>query len=194
MSSYDSVKQFANRCDTLPRLDFVILNAGIVKLNFELNPNTKHEETVQVNCLSTCLLASLLLPVVKTSSGPGKITIVDSEVAEWTLFPQKSKDPILSQFDQEKGSDGVERYYVSKLVPEFFVKEISKRISSDKVIVNIVNPGFCYGSSLHREVPGLLGTVFWYSQTCHRPYVRNWRTPNRQRRCCTGESLAWEVL
>jgi short chain dehydrogenase len=62
MLSYDSITAFAERTKTLKRLDIVVLNAGIMKQIYELAPSTSHEETIQVNFLSTALLAILLLP------------------------------------------------------------------------------------------------------------------------------------
>lgn len=162
MSSYDLIQKFVKRCETLPRLDFAILNAGVATWSFVVNPETKHEECIQINSISTPLMAALLLPVVaeKAQPGPGKITIVGSETGEWAAFKEKKSDPIFPAFDNEKGWAQPERYYVSKLLPEFWVKEAAKRIDANKVILNIVNPGFCYGSALHRGVPGMLSCIF----------------------------------
>lgn len=148
MASYESIKAFVTQCETLPRLDFAILNAGVVHFAYGANKLTGHEDTIQVNVLSTALLASLLLPVLATKrpSGPGKVTIVGSEVAEWTKFKQKSKTPILPQLDVEKTYDGGDQYYVSKLLLQYFLIEASKLIDPNKVVLNLVNPGFCYGS------------------------------------------------
>lgn len=56
MSSYDSIQSFVQRAqEQLIRLDIVILNAGIMKLKFDVNPSTGHEEMVQINYLSTML-------------------------------------------------------------------------------------------------------------------------------------------
>jgi hypothetical protein len=73
------------------------------------------------------------------------------EVAEWTKFKQKSKTAILPQLDVEKSYDGGDQYYVSKLLLQYFLIEASKRIDSNKVILNLVNPGFCYGSVSHHH-------------------------------------------
>ncbi|KAH0149107.1 hypothetical protein KCU67_g11190, partial [Aureobasidium melanogenum] len=51
-------------------------------------------------------------------------------------------------------------YYVSKLLLQYFLIEASKRIDPNKVVLNLVNPGFCYGSALHRDIPGVVGKVF----------------------------------
>ena len=49
MCSYASIQQFAERVGReLTRLDFAILNAGLVKAGFELVGETGHEESMQV--------------------------------------------------------------------------------------------------------------------------------------------------
>lgn len=149
MCSYDSIQAFVARCQDLPRLDFALLNAGVVKFDFEANEQTGHEQTIQVNVLSTSLLALLLVPVIsekKKPAGPGKITIVGSEVAEFAKFKARHEDPFLPYLDNAKAYDAVEQYNVSKLLQQYFVSEVSRRIDREKVVVNIANPGFCYGS------------------------------------------------
>ena len=66
MESYDSIIQFVQHCQHLPRLDIGILNAGVSKYKFERSPHTKHESTLQITYLSTSLLAILLVLVLKT--------------------------------------------------------------------------------------------------------------------------------
>lgn len=69
MSSYDSIQSLAQRArEQLTRLDIVILNAGIMKLKFTTDPSMGHEGMVQVNYLSTMLLALLMLPVLGQKS------------------------------------------------------------------------------------------------------------------------------
>lgn len=66
LSVYDSVVSFAERvAKTLTRLDIAILNAGFCPAKRIVNTSTGHDEIIQVNYLSTALLAVLLLPVAK---------------------------------------------------------------------------------------------------------------------------------
>lgn len=87
---YESVVAFAERSKTLERIDIVILNAGIAPASFRINSLTGHSECIQVNYLSTALLAVLLLPILKSKrekqKGASRITFVSSEVAGWTSF------------------------------------------------------------------------------------------------------------
>ena len=163
LSNYESVTAFSQKCATLPRLDFVILNAGVFKTTMEMNKATGHEEVLQVNYLSTALLAFQLLPIMAqkaSPSKPGTLTIVGSETAEWAAFKEQAHDPILPAFNDPKYFDLQDRYYTSKLLAEFFLVQLHHSVSSSKVIINVVNPGFCYGSGLHTEVTGVLGVIF----------------------------------
>ena len=171
MSNYESITQFSQKCATLPRLDFVILNAGIFKPELEINKVTGHDEVVQVNYLSTVLLAIQLLPILdkknSSRSRPGTIAIVGSETAEWAAFKEQKENPILPAFRNPKYFDMEDRYYTSKLLQEMALIEICSIVPSSRGIVNIVNPGFCYGSGLHTEVTNrfrVLGIVFTFAK------------------------------
>lgn len=63
-ASYDSIIDLARRVEQLtPRLDIAILNAGVNRASFSLNPETGHEEDIQTNYLSSVLLLLLLIGV-----------------------------------------------------------------------------------------------------------------------------------
>lgn len=80
LDSYESVLAFTDRCKALERIDFVLLNAGIVKAECAVNEHTGNEVTVQTNWLSTGLLALLLVPVLEASKAPSpQLSIVSSE-------------------------------------------------------------------------------------------------------------------
>lgn len=69
MESYESIQAFVRKCDAeLPRMDYVVLNAGIGPIAFATTRSTGHETTIQVNHLSTALLTLLLLPILKAKS------------------------------------------------------------------------------------------------------------------------------
>ena len=163
LSNYESVSAFTQKCATLPRIDFAILNAGILKTTMEINKATGHEEVLQVNYLSTALLAFQLLPIMAHKASPSKpstLTIVGSETAEWASFKEQNENPIIPAFNNPKYFDLQDRYYTSKLLAEFFLVQLHHSVPSSKVIINVVNPGFCYGSGLHTEVTGALGVIF----------------------------------
>ncbi|KAI1502627.1 NAD(P)-binding protein [Biscogniauxia marginata] len=167
LSYYESVTAFAERAQSLERLDFVILNAALFKVSLELNPRTHHDEVVQVNHLSTSLLAILMLPVLKsknTPQNPGRMVLLSSETAAWTQFKEKEARPLLPAFDKPETFDMQDRYYTSKLLGQLFIRELTKRVPPTVAVINACNPGLCHGSGLHHEtmtsLPGYIFAAF----------------------------------
>jgi NAD(P)-dependent dehydrogenase (short-subunit alcohol dehydrogenase family) len=72
LASYDSVKSFCARAQTLQRLDVVIENAGIATPKFELCEG--NESTITVNVISTFLMALLLLPKLRETAEKFNVT------------------------------------------------------------------------------------------------------------------------
>jgi NAD(P)-dependent dehydrogenase (short-subunit alcohol dehydrogenase family) len=155
-SDYDSVVAFAERTKSLPRLDIAVLNIGIGNATRVFNPKTGHDEMIQVNYLSTALLAILLLPVVKekraAQGGPSRITIVSSEVSAWTAFKEKKSFPLLASFDQKNAKVGpVDRMMVSKLLGQFFLSYLASIVPPSVVVINAASPGSVHDSEFNRE-------------------------------------------
>lgn len=154
MCSYDSILAFSNRvATTLDRLDFAILNAGIQKSSFDLVESTQHEETIQVNYLSTVLLTLSLLPALSkqtttSANKPSRIVLVNSDTASWASFDEKHSSPLLPTFDDPKFFKVPERYSCSKLLVQLFLIELAKRVPAHKAIINCANPGWCYGTNM----------------------------------------------
>ncbi|KAI0379648.1 hypothetical protein F5Y04DRAFT_290239 [Hypomontagnella monticulosa] len=159
--SYDSVTNFVKRTDDLTNLDIVVLNAGVYRFEFGLSAG--HEEDIKVNYLSTMLLAMLILPILKAKklgTRPGRLVVVTSDVAAWCTFKERHSIPLLPAFDMRtKQFDPHERYAVSKLLGQIFLKELAQRVPPSAVVVSCVTPGFCRGSQLGRDT---VGTIFGY--------------------------------
>ncbi|KAI4716568.1 NAD(P)-binding protein [Aureobasidium sp. EXF-10727] len=159
LSSFEGVKEFAKRVDTLPRIDAIIKNAGISTTNFKVFEG--QESTITVNVISTFLLALLVLPALKRSSQKHNIqprlTIVASEVHHWTDLPERNKgNSIFDALATPELSEMGQRYPVSKLMDVFCTRAlVEKTTSSYPVTINTMNPGFCY-SELSREMNGLV--------------------------------------
>jgi retinol dehydrogenase-12 len=164
-NSYNSLIAFAKRVASLDHLDYVLLNAGIKMMEYEVSDGG-HEMNVQINHLGTSLLSILLLPTLQTSAKvtgkPSRLTIVTSEGHFWVPFHERTAPNILARMD-EKETFGVamQRYYTSKLLNVLWTRELAGKIDSKEIIINTVNPGFCY-SGLHRnEKTGIIKIVLW---------------------------------
>lgn len=158
MESYESIQQFAGQCATLPRLDIVILNAAIMKLQYDTHPATGHEMTIQVNYVSTALLAILLLPILKTSkakhgsSRPPVLHLVASELAHYGDCVPKKPGLVLPQYQDPKAYDTFSWYAASKLLLVLFGSRLAELVDPADVLVNLSTPGLTRSSRLDGSV------------------------------------------
>lgn len=150
MSSYESVIQFSSRVEKeVARLNIAVLNAGVVKGNFEIFE--QDEATITVNVVSTILLTLLLLPKLQETATRYNtrptLTLVDSEVHYWAKFNERHGASIFDELRKNNGKpDMGERYYTSKLLLTMAMRAITDRkpTSQMTVTINAVNPGFCH--------------------------------------------------
>ncbi|KAJ6114607.1 hypothetical protein N7486_000385 [Penicillium sp. IBT 16267x] len=157
MNNFQSVKDFASRVNKeLPQVDIALLNAGLWNREYVLSPEG-WEETLQVNTLSTSLLALLLLPKLRESSGaePTHLSVVSSQqfvrAKAETLTTEGS---LLEHLNSQDRFQGPKQYGVSKLLLEYVVKTIANLVRNEDgtlpIIVNTISPGLCQ-SSLTRQ-------------------------------------------
>ncbi|KAK0105089.1 hypothetical protein ONS95_004548 [Cadophora gregata] len=166
MQSYDSIKAFCAKAGTLPRLNAVIANAGIMTKYCKLVEG--YESTVTTNVIGTFLLTLGLLPKPKQSAADfsiqPRLTIVASDLHFIAKFPERHSEDVLEALDNEESEMGMERYAVTKLIEVFAVGELASIISKDSnsvspsVIVNCMTPGACK-SDFHRENPNIGGII-----------------------------------
>lgn len=168
MESYESIQAFVRRADAeLPRLDIAILNAGIQALHFTTVPETGHERLLQVNYLSTMLLAILLLPVLKRKSPagePGRLTIISSGTARGARISGPEGSPVISHLDDKAQPwNPVTRYAVTKLLGHLFITNLARYVDSDDVIVNLADPGLVKDTNLQggSSAPFLIAAFFY---------------------------------
>ena len=100
LSSYESVKQFAQKASDLQRLDVLLNNAGIVTEIFTLREG--QESSITVNTISPLLLSLMLLPklretAVRFNSLP-RLVFVESFVHRMTTFPERKVERIFEEF------------------------------------------------------------------------------------------------
>ena len=103
LSSYESVKQFAKKAESLKRLDAVVENAGVIPVKFKTVE--QDETTLTVNVVSTFLLGLLMLPKLRETASKFNttphLTIVSSEVHFFTSFPEKSSPNIFDKLNDK---------------------------------------------------------------------------------------------
>lgn len=167
MESYQSVQDFAVRCQKLDRLDVVILNAGCGKMHFSrCGGDNGREVTLHVNYLATILLAILMVPILKrkapasenpgqTTHSPGRITIVGSDMAFWAKI-EETPGNMLDAISSAEAYDGMNQYARTKLLLPMFISELAKVVSADDCIINIVNPSGVRGTQLMRDATAIL--------------------------------------
>ncbi|KAG9228433.1 hypothetical protein BJ875DRAFT_412617 [Amylocarpus encephaloides] len=164
MSSYESIQAFVTRMHSeRSRLDIVILNAGVSRMDYAVIEDTGHEEIFQVNYLSTVLLSVLILPLLKLkspASAPGRLTIVNSGTALFAKFPNRHERPLLKSFDNKATWSSTGTYPCSKLLGHYFIAQLIRYVDAKDVIVNCVDPGLCKGTGLSRDVSGVLSIFY----------------------------------
>ncbi|RDW81823.1 hypothetical protein BP6252_02935 [Coleophoma cylindrospora] len=160
MCSYDSIRAFAKRLEMeLSRLDIVVLNAGVQKVQFDTVPSTGHEETIQVNYFSTVLLSILLLPILKSKSpadSPGRLSIVNAALSLQAKLPVGDGSPYLKSFDDPERFSPQNQYPSSKALAHLFLYKLVDYVSADDVIVNLVDPGLVKGTEMSRNISGII--------------------------------------
>ncbi|KAJ5787637.1 hypothetical protein N7457_002627 [Penicillium paradoxum] len=153
LASYESVIAFAGRISQLPRLDAVILNAGIATAKF--NTAEGYEQSITVNVINSLFLGLLLLPTLKATrqtdpSRTPRLSFVVSEVHAWVGFPEWIEDQPMKVLSNPEKAKMNERYQLSKLLEVLLVRELASRLRGSDVIINMLNPGLCH-SQLGRE-------------------------------------------
>ncbi|OTA98012.1 hypothetical protein M426DRAFT_326314 [Hypoxylon sp. CI-4A] len=163
LSVYDSVVSFCERAKGLRRLDIVVLNAGMWSPSRAFNPQTGHEEVIQVNYISTALLAILLLPIIKASRSnqpqPTRMTFVSSEVPAMAKFKERNEVPIFAAIDKPGAVDNMDRMFLSKLLQQFFFVKLAKIVPPSVAVIDAASPGSVYDTEFNREYTTFAGTV-----------------------------------
>ncbi|RDI82181.1 hypothetical protein Vi05172_g7763 [Venturia inaequalis] len=160
MSSYASIRTFAENCNKLRTIDQVILNAGVMMKDYE---ESEHgwETTLQVNTLSTTLLALLFLPKLKEMREKYDIKpvleFVTSDLYRNVVMPGEndakpdgmdhySATTPIHSYNSEVNFNGRAQYARSKFFLQCAIRQIARiagNPSAIMVIVISVSPGVC---------------------------------------------------
>ncbi len=115
LSSFKSVRAFADRASSqLGRVDVLVENAGLDEGRFVLSEDG-WERTLQINVISTCLLAILMLPKLRETAERFKVTphlvVVTSDTHYWAKFEERNAEGgILKALNEEKTFNASDRY------------------------------------------------------------------------------------
>jgi len=168
MMSYDSIRMFAKRANELEHLDIAVLNAGTRRTTFNQS-SYGWEEDLQVNTLSTTLLALLLLPKLRASKRPNGhipiLEIVNSGLYQNAVVPQEVRGElnVLTHYNQEEAFKENNQYKFSKVFLMYATQWLADRISSAEVIITSICPGWVY-TNLGRDhfFPGVYYVAFLF--------------------------------
>ncbi|KAK9452819.1 short chain dehydrogenase sol3 [Dipodascopsis uninucleata] len=167
LSSYASVKSFADRASKLPRLDVLLENAGVASSDFMIAEG--HERTITINVISTFLLALLILPKLKSSAEAfdihPRLVIVSSEVHAMSSFPEWKEPNTFVALDDQTNARMSERYPTSKLIEVLLVRQIAPKLEDSSVIINMLNPGLCHSELSRNAGLGLQIFKFFLART-----------------------------
>ena len=147
MMSYDSVQAFAQRASELDHLDIAILNAGTRRTQFRQS-EYGWEEDLQVNTLSTTLLAFLLLPKLKESrQRTGKMSIlefVNSGLHQSAVVAPEvlQKPSVLGHYNRPENFKEGRQYSFSKTFLMYATKRLTDEVFSGDVIITSICPGW----------------------------------------------------
>lgn len=168
MMSYDSIQAFAKRADELEHLDVAILNAGTRRVPF-IQSEYGWEEDVQVNTLSTTLLAILLLPKLKASKqhtgNTPVLEFVNSGLHQTAIVGQevRQESSVLDHFNKKEHFKEGRQYSLSKVFLMYAAKKLADEITSEKVVITSICPGWVL-TDLGRDhfFPGVYILAFFF--------------------------------
>ncbi|KAI8934612.1 hypothetical protein NX059_008305 [Plenodomus lindquistii] len=147
MMDYGSLATFARRAEQLDHIDMVALNAGARRVPF-IQSQYGWEEDLQVNTLSTTLLAILLLPKLRASrQQTGRTPIlefVNSGLHRNAIVPSAVREEvkILQHYNKQENFREAAQYKFSKVFLMYATNKLAAEISSRDVIVTSVCPGW----------------------------------------------------
>nr|QJY30860.1 dehydrogenase [Discosia rubi] len=153
LGEFESVRAFVNAVKrTTPKLDVALLNAGLGNPTYETS-SAGWEMALQVNVLSTALMAILLLPILRASAtreATPHLTFVNSH---GHMMVQKDwyegAGSLLKAANEEKDWDTNKSYSLVKLLGIAVMQAIARATvisyagSQPQVIVNAVCPDLC---------------------------------------------------
>jgi retinol dehydrogenase 12 len=147
LASLAEVRRLADELNrTLPRLDVLILNAGLACAHRSLTVDG-HERTFAVNHLAPFLLTALLRTSLERAAA-ARIVVVSSEAHRRAHLD--FDDLMLA-----RGYDQLRAYSRSKLANLLFTRALAGRLAGTALTCNALHPGVVQ-TAIFREAPALV--------------------------------------
>ncbi|KAF5020336.1 hypothetical protein F66182_7642 [Fusarium sp. NRRL 66182] len=157
LTNVDTIRQFVARALRLPRLDAVILNAGMATLSFQAVDGV--EKTVATNVTGTFLLAIGLLPALRRSGLKynlrPRMVLVSSLGHQSAVFAEQEADDIFGALNDAGRADMGDRYDTTKLVQLlafYALRDTVEESWPGSITFTAVDPGLC-DTGLSRDMP-----------------------------------------
>ncbi|KAI1454703.1 retinol dehydrogenase 13 [Annulohypoxylon moriforme] len=146
LSDFDSVRAAAaqiNADDSIPHIDVVINNAGVMAIQKYTLDKQGYEMTLSSNHLGHFLLTNLIMPKI-LAAGPGS-RIVNVSSKGHRISPFRFED---YNFSEGAEYNGWSAYGQSKTANVLFSVDLARRLAGRGIRAYSVHPGGIYGTGL----------------------------------------------
>lgn len=155
LASFDNIASFTSHIRSNYPIKALINNAGVINKHYETTAQG-YEMTIGVNFMGTYLLTMLLAPALNN----GHITFTTSLTRYIGKVNQNFFDLTADNYGRFKA------YSRSKLATTILTAYLSKKLSSDNILVNAADPGIVDSGMIHMDA--------WFdpiADRCFRPFI-----------------------
>lgn len=152
LENLQSVKSFAESCQSEIRIDFLVLNAGIVMVTMQGVEFTSHgfEKQIGTNHFGHFYLTSLLLDKLKNQDFPSRIVSVSS-----MAHTMSNLDLTDLHFKNGRSYSPISGYGQSKGANILFIKELADQLKDSKITCLSLHPGII-NTNLMKDLPSFI--------------------------------------
>ncbi|KAI2630816.1 NAD(P)-binding protein [Hypoxylon sp. NC1633] len=116
-----------------------------------------YDSVMTFGCRAEELIPCVDIAILNAGVNRGSFSLCQNQPGP---FDERNEEPMLSAFDDSEAKyNEIDRYATTKLLGQFFVAELARRVPLALAIVNCANPGLCHSSGLPKEL-GLVTFIF----------------------------------